>query len=68
MRLDEEVRGRQTRKIVDSGADVGQIASQVAGDAARQRTAVCRDGRVLTRDLGGSASTTEVGDALLAAM
>ena len=29
--------------------------------------AVCRDGRVLTADLGGAASTAEVGDALVAA-
>jgi tartrate dehydrogenase/decarboxylase/D-malate dehydrogenase len=30
--------------------------------------AVCEDGRVLTADLGGSASTDEVGDALVAAL
>jgi tartrate dehydrogenase/decarboxylase / D-malate dehydrogenase len=30
--------------------------------------AVCEDGRVLTGDLGGTASTREVGDALLAAL
>ena len=30
--------------------------------------AVCEDGRVLTGDLGGQASTTEVGDALARAL
>jgi isocitrate/isopropylmalate dehydrogenase len=29
---------------------------------------VCQDGRVLTADLGGAASTAEVGDALVAAL
>lgn len=42
------------------------------GDAAdrveRAIEAVCEDGRVLTGDLGGTASTREVGDAVLAAL
>ena len=34
----------------------------------RSIDAVCEDGRALTGDLGGTASTTEVGDALVAAL
>jgi tartrate dehydrogenase/decarboxylase / D-malate dehydrogenase len=39
-----------------------------AGRVERAIDAVCEDGRVLTADLGGSASTAEVGQALVAAL
>jgi isocitrate/isopropylmalate dehydrogenase len=42
-----------------------------AAEAARVERAidaVCEDGRVLTGDLGGTASTGEVGDALVRAL
>jgi isocitrate/isopropylmalate dehydrogenase len=42
-----------------------------AGEADRVERAidtVCGDGRVLTGDLGGAASTAEVGDALVRAL
>jgi isocitrate/isopropylmalate dehydrogenase len=39
-----------------------------AAGVERAIDAVCREGRVLTGDLGGSASTSEVGDALVRAL
>jgi tartrate dehydrogenase/decarboxylase / D-malate dehydrogenase len=39
-----------------------------ADDVERAIDAVCEDGRVLTGDLGGTASTAEVGDALVQAL
>jgi isocitrate/isopropylmalate dehydrogenase len=39
-----------------------------AGRVERAIDAVCEDGRVLTGDLGGTASTGEVGDALVGAL
>jgi len=39
-----------------------------ADDVERAIDAVCEDGRVLTGDLGGTASTAEVGDALVRAL
>ena len=39
-----------------------------AGAIERAIEAVCQDGRVLTGDLGGTASTSEVGDALVRAL
>jgi tartrate dehydrogenase/decarboxylase / D-malate dehydrogenase len=39
-----------------------------AGHVERAIDAVCEDGRVLTGDLGGTASTAEVGDALVRAL
>jgi isocitrate/isopropylmalate dehydrogenase len=39
-----------------------------AGRVEHAVDAVCEDGRVLTADLGGTASTSEVGDALVRAL
>jgi tartrate dehydrogenase/decarboxylase/D-malate dehydrogenase len=68
-----DIAGRNLANPMGSVWSAAMMLRHLGDDAAAARiegalAAVCRDGRVLTRDLGGSASTTEVGDALLAAM